>query len=264
LPWCVVLFQFRRRCKAEQWFLRKLPSIAAAFFSFYFVIPFSVIKIIFDRFSYDNIVIKIVVIEKFYDKIYYDKNILLLLWSMNDYQQFRTTMQLGQADLARWLQVSQSLINYAENGKRKLPSKAEARFLSLQQVLEALPAQPVPWAGVEGSLLTQPEKIEALQHKSQVCQRDMLAIRKRIAVLARDIEKQERAMHFAKMALESEWVMQDPALQTALEIWFERLRLKYAEEGRRALKHLEFQLEQTEREFQFLQNAVLDYAPGPY
>lgn len=183
---------------------------------------------------------------------------------MNEYQQFRTAIQLGQAELARWLQVSQALINYAENGKRKLPSKAEARFMALQQVLEALPTPPLPWEGETGSLLSQPEKVEAWQHKAEVCRQTLVLLSNRIALLARDIEKQERALHFAKQALEMEWVQQDPRLQTALENWYERLRLKYAEAGRRALAYLQFQLEQKEREYQFLQQAVADYAPGPY
>jgi hypothetical protein len=53
-------------------------------------------------------------------------------------------------------------------------------------------------------------------------------------------------------------------LKELLEIWFEEVRLDYAEEGPRALKGIRFQLEQKQRELDFLSGALVDYASGPY
>ena len=183
---------------------------------------------------------------------------------MNYYQSFRAKIQLSQSLLARWLKVSQSLINFAENGKRKLPSSADAQFFKMFQLLDVLP-EPVPtWSGMHGSVISQPEKIEALGHKLQVCERDLQSLRTQKLQVESDTQKQERALAFGKTALEADFVTHDPRLKDAVERWFDDVRLKYALAGPRAIKQLHFQLEQKEREQKFLENTILDYAPGPY
>jgi hypothetical protein len=64
--------------------------------------------------------------------------------------------------------------------------------------------------------------------------------------------------------LETDIVLENPRLKELLEIWFEEVRLDYAGEGPRALKGIRFQLEQKQRELDFLAGALLDYESGPY
>jgi hypothetical protein len=82
--------------------------------------------------------------------------------------------------------------------------------------------------------------------------------------LVKEIEHQETALAFGKLALESAFVLENPRLKDAMEQWFEVVRLNYATEGPRALKAVRFQLEQRQRELAFLNEALVDYAPGMY
>jgi hypothetical protein len=155
------------------------------------------------------------------------------LIAMSSYSSFRTKIQIGQSRLAKWLGVSQSLVNLAEAQKRKLPSEAEILFIRFNQLLET-------------------------------CERDIQQLRKLEMEILQRIEHQETALAFGKQVLETDLVLENPRLKELLELWFEEVRLDYAEEGPRALKGIRFQLEQKKRELDFLAEALVNYAPGPY
>jgi hypothetical protein len=102
------------------------------------------------------------------------------------------------------------------------------------------------------------------ERQQQACEKDIKQLRKRELEIVQQIEHQETALAFGKRVLETDIVLENPRLKELLEIWFEEVRLDYAGEGPRALKGIRFQLEQKQRELDFLAGALLDYASGPY
>jgi len=183
---------------------------------------------------------------------------------MSSFSSFRTKIHIGQSRLAKWLGVSQTLVNLAEAQKRKLPSEAEILFSQFNQLLESIKNGDSPWPGLPDSTITFPQKNEDFKRKQQTCERDIQQLRKLEKEIVQKIEYQETALAFGKQVLESDIVLENPRLKELLEIWFEEVRLDYAEEGPRALKGIRFQLGQKQRELDFLAEALLDYAPGPY
>ena len=103
-----------------------------------------------------------------------------------------------------------------------------------------------------------------MKRKQQACERDIQQLRKREMEIVQQIEHQETALAFGKRVLETDIVLENPRLKELLGLWFEEVRLDYAEEGPRALKGIRFQLGQKQRELDFLAEALLDYASGPY
>jgi hypothetical protein len=183
---------------------------------------------------------------------------------MSSYSSFRTKIHIGQSRLAKWLGVSQSLVNLAEAQKRKLPTEADILFSQFNQLLESIKKPDSPWPGLSDSTITFPQKTGDLKRKQQTCERDIQQLRKREMEIVQQIEHQETALAFGKRVLETDIVLENPRLKELLGQWFEEVRLDYAEEGPRALKGIRFQLGQKQRELDFLAEALLDYAPGPY
>jgi len=183
---------------------------------------------------------------------------------MSSFFSFRSRIQLSQIRLAKWLGVSQSHMNMAEAQTRKLPSKADILFSQFYQLLESITKPDSPWPGLPDSIITFPKKNEDLKRKQQTCERDIQQLRKLELEIIQRIEHQETALAFGKRVLESDIVLENPRLKELLEIWFEEVRLDYAGEGPKALKGIRFQLEQKQRELDFLARALVDYASGPY
>ena len=201
--------------------------------------------------------------KNYYNDCYY-KIRPNFLSAMSSYSSFRTKIHIGQSRLAKWLGVSQSLVNLAEAQKRKLPSEAEILFIQFNQLLESIKNPDSPWPGLSDSTITFPKKTEDFKRKQQACERDIQQLRKREMEIVQQIEHQETALAFGKRVLETDIVLENPRLKELLEIWFEEVRLDYAGEGPRALKGIRFQLEQKQRELDFLSGALVDYASGPY
>lgn len=183
---------------------------------------------------------------------------------MSSFFSFRSRIQLHQIRLAKWLGVTQSHMNMAEAQKRKLPAEAETFFIHFNQLLESIKNPASPWPGLPESTITFPKKTEEFKRKRQTCERDIQGLRKQEMKIVQQIEYQETALAFGKMALESAIILENPKLKDILEQWFEEVRLDYATEGPRALKGIRFQLEQKQRELDFLAAALENYASGPY
>jgi hypothetical protein len=204
-----------------------------------------------------------VIRNNYYNNCYY-KIGPSFLSAMSSYSSFRTKIHIGQSRLAKWLGVSQSLVNLAEAQKRKLPTKAEILFIQFNQLLDSIKNPDSPWPGLSESTITFPKKTEDFKRKQQTCERDIQQLRKLEMEIVQRIEHQETALAFGKRVLETDIVLENPRLKELLGQWFEEVRLDYAEEGPRALKGIRFQLGQKQRELDFLAEALLDYAPGPY
>ena len=183
---------------------------------------------------------------------------------MSSFFSFRSKIQLSQIRLAKWLGVSQSHMNMAEAQKRKLPTEADILFIQFNQLLESIKKPDSPWPGLPDSTITFPKKTGDMKRKQQACERDIQQLRKREMEIVQQIEHQETALAFGKRVLETDIVLENPRLKELLGRWFEEVRLDYAEEGPRALKGIRFQLGQKQRELDFLAEALLDYASGPY
>jgi len=192
------------------------------------------------------------------------QNQTIFSMAMNSFFSFRSSIQLSQIRMAKWLGVSQSLMNMAEAQTRKLPGEAETLFIQCNQLLGSLKNPARPWPGIPDSTITFPKKTEDFERKRQTCERDILQLRKRELELIQEIEHQETALSFGKLALESAFVLENPRLLDMIDQWFEYVRLNYAADGPRALKDIRFQLGQKQRELDFLNEAMVDYAPGPY
>ena len=184
--------------------------------------------------------------------------------AMSSFFSFRSKIQLSQIRLAKWLGVSQSHMNMAEAQKRKLPTEADILFIQFNQLLESIKKPDSPWPGLPDSTITFPKKTGDMKRKQQACERDIQQLRKREMEIVQQIEHQETALAFGKRVLETDIVLENPRLKELLGLWFEEVRLDYAEEGPRALKGIRFQLGQKQRELDFLAEALLDYASGPY